>query len=254
VSFLSIVFLTALPLAATPVLLHLFDRRRQVVIEWGAMHFLAEAASRRTSARKLKQWLLLLLRIMAIAALVLALARPMLPGRWLGGSDRTETIFILDNSMSMTRTVEGTPLFDQAVARTVDEIGELPPELQPKLLRVLEEWEVQPLGDARPTQVDVRVLVALQDSLEHAVASGRLRADLAARLGPLAVRLPTLADRREDIAPLFQRFIAQSHTENDAPRADPALIEALCLHEWPLNVRELELTARDALELRIDER
>jgi hypothetical protein len=127
VSFLSIAFLIALPLAAAPVLLHLFDRRRQVVIHWGAMQFLAEAASRKTSARKLKQWLLLLLRALAVAALALALARPMLPGSWLGGADRTETIFVIDNSMSMMRKAGDSSLFEQAIARAVEDSSSLPP-------------------------------------------------------------------------------------------------------------------------------
>ncbi len=126
-SFLSIAFLIALPLAAAPVLLHLFDRRRQVVISWGAMQFLAEAASRRTSARKLKQWLLLFLRTAAVVALVLALARPMLPGNWLGAASRTETIFIVDNSMSMMRQAGAASLFEQAVQRVIDEARKAPP-------------------------------------------------------------------------------------------------------------------------------
>jgi hypothetical protein len=127
VSFLSIAFLIALPLAAAPVLLHLFDRRRQVVIQWGAMQFLAEAASRRTSARRLKQWLLLLLRTLAVAALVLALTRPMLPGSWLGGADRAETIFIVDNSMSMLRKGGDSSLWEQAINRAIEEANKLPP-------------------------------------------------------------------------------------------------------------------------------
>lgn len=126
-TFLSLAFLIALPLAAAPILLHLFDRRRQSVIAWGAMQFLAEAASRRTSARRLKQWLLLLLRTLAVAALVLALARPLAPGGWLGGGDRAETILIVDNSMSMLRAVGETSLFDQAIARAIDETNALEP-------------------------------------------------------------------------------------------------------------------------------
>ena len=78
-SFLSIFFLIALPLALSPVVLHLFDRRRNVTIEWGAMQFLVEASTQRTSSRRLKQWLLLALRMLAVAALILALARPLLP-------------------------------------------------------------------------------------------------------------------------------------------------------------------------------
>jgi hypothetical protein len=127
VSFLSMAFLAALPLAAAPILLHLFDRRRNVVIEWGAMQFLMEAATRRTSARKLKQWLLLLLRVLAVAALVLSLAQPMLPGNWFGNTERGETIFIVDNSMSMLRTTGDMSLFDAAIEHAAESIQEMPP-------------------------------------------------------------------------------------------------------------------------------
>ncbi|MGV3486423.1 MAG: BatA domain-containing protein, partial [Planctomycetaceae bacterium] len=89
-SFVGIAFLFALPLAASPLLLHLFDRRRNEVIEWGAMQFLMEASVRKTSARRLKQWLLLLLRCLALAALVFALARPLAPGGFLGVSNHGE--------------------------------------------------------------------------------------------------------------------------------------------------------------------
>ncbi|MFG0334757.1 MAG: BatA domain-containing protein [Maioricimonas sp. JB049] len=126
-SFLSFAFLAALPLAAAPILLHLFDRRRNVVIEWGAMQFLMEAATRRTSARRLKQWLLLLMRVMVVAALVLALARPMLPGSWFAGSDRTESIFVIDNSMSMLRTVDDVALLDHAIAQAAETLDGIEP-------------------------------------------------------------------------------------------------------------------------------
>lgn len=121
-TFLSTIFLVALPLALAPIVLHLFDRRRNVTIEWGAMEFLLEAATRRTSARKLKQWLLLLLRVLAIAALVMALARPMLPGNWFGSHDRGETIFVIDNSMSTQRSSEDTTLFAKLIERATSEL------------------------------------------------------------------------------------------------------------------------------------
>lgn len=124
-SFLSLAFLAALPLAAAPILLHLFDRRRHVVIDWGAMQFLLEAATRRTSARRLKQWLLLLLRVLAIAALIFALAQPMLPGNWFGNTDRGETIIVLDNSLSMQRKADDSTLFDQAIERAIETVDEV---------------------------------------------------------------------------------------------------------------------------------
>lgn len=125
--FLSVTFLVALPLALAPILLHLFDRRRNVTIEWGAMEFLLAAATRRTSARKLKQWLLLALRVLAIAALVLALARPKLPGNWFGSHDRGETVFVIDNSMSTQRTSDDTTLFAKLIARATEELSDVAP-------------------------------------------------------------------------------------------------------------------------------
>ena len=116
-SFLSIAFLAALPLAAAPLLLHFFDRRRNVVIGWGAMQFLQQAATRRTSARSLKEWLLLLMRIVALLALIVALARPLAPGNWFGTRDRTETIVVLDNSMLLTRQRNDVALSDELLER-----------------------------------------------------------------------------------------------------------------------------------------
>lgn len=116
-SFLGLTFLAALPLAAAPILLHLFDRQRSVVIEWGAIQFLQEAATRKTSARRVRHWLLLLLRVAALAALVLALARPMLPGHWFGGRARQETIIVLDNSLSTQRDAGQQTAFEQLVER-----------------------------------------------------------------------------------------------------------------------------------------
>ena len=125
-TFLGVFFLVAMPLALAPVVLHLFDRRRKVSIEWGAMQFLVEATTQKTSARKLKQWLLLALRMLAVAALVLALARPMLPGHWLGGSEQSETIVIIDNSMSTQRAGDGTTLSTIIQERALAQLVDLP--------------------------------------------------------------------------------------------------------------------------------
>lgn len=102
-TFLTTAFLIALPLAAGPLVLHLFDRRRNIVIEWGAMEFLLQAATRRTNFRKLRDRLLLLLRILAILLLVLALAQPLVPGHWFGNASRDELILVIDNSLSTAR-------------------------------------------------------------------------------------------------------------------------------------------------------
>ncbi len=134
----------------------------------------------------------------------------------------------------------------------LDEILELPAQVQSKLLRALEQGEVQPLGEARPVTVDVRVICATQEPLARAVAEKRFRPDLLARLDGVTITLPPLRERREDIAPLFLRLLhdLEAKSERRAARAiDSKLIEALLLYDWPLNIRELVLLARRMLAM-----
>lgn len=128
----------------------------------------------------------------------------------------------------------------------LDEVLDLPPAVQSKLLRVLEQHEVQPLGEASAVRVDVRIVCATQEALPQAVADRRFRADLLARLDGLTVVLPPLRGRREDIAPLFVRLL-RDQTGGRNPEIDPKLVEALLLYDWPLNVRELVLLVRRLL-------
>jgi DNA-binding NtrC family response regulator len=125
----------------------------------------------------------------------------------------------------------------------LDEIADLPVGLQAKLLRVLEAREVQPLGEVRPVAVDVRVVVAAQGSLLAAVQQGRFRADLLGRLDGLTVKLPPLRHRREDVPHLFFQFL-KGGGEGEIPAVEGDVLERLCLHDWPFNVRELHLLAR----------
>jgi hypothetical protein len=125
-SFLSFAFLFALPLASAPILLHLFDRQRNLVINWGAMQFLIEAARRRQNARRLEQWLLLLLRTLAIFCLVMALARPLVNASWLGVVDRSDTILVIDNSLSMMRTSDGSTAFQAAIRTAGEQLDRIP--------------------------------------------------------------------------------------------------------------------------------
>jgi DNA-binding NtrC family response regulator len=125
----------------------------------------------------------------------------------------------------------------------LDEVTDLPLSLQAKLLRVLEEREVQPLGEARPVPIDVRVVVAGQVSLLEASRQGRFRPDLLARLDGVTVKLPPLRSRREDVPPLFSHFLTELG-QGRAPAVEGDLVERLCLHDWPFNVRELLLLAR----------
>jgi transcriptional regulator with PAS, ATPase and Fis domain len=137
------------------------------------------------------------------------------------------------------RAADGGTLF-------LDEILELPEAVQAKLLRVLEQGEVQSLGEPRASAVNVRIVCATQESLVRAVAEKRFRADLLARLEGITVVLPPLRERREDIAPLFLRLL-HDLGGGKPPAVDPKLVESLLLYDWPLNVRELVLLARRLL-------
>lgn len=125
----------------------------------------------------------------------------------------------------------------------LDEVSDLPLPLQAKLLRVLEQREVQPLGESRPVPVDVRVIVAGQESLLAAARQRRFRSDLLARLDGVSVRLPPLRNRREDVWPLFERLVAQSFGPS-VPAFETDLVERLLIHDFPFNVRELVLLVR----------
>jgi DNA-binding NtrC family response regulator len=128
----------------------------------------------------------------------------------------------------------------------LDEMPELSPALQAKLLRVLEDGQVMSLGESTSVTVDVRIVTASQRPLRELVAAGRLRQDLAARLNGLEVRIPPLAARRADVPRLFSQFLKQQ-SGGRPPTVEARLIEALCLHDWPENVRELELLTRRLL-------
>jgi DNA-binding NtrC family response regulator len=128
----------------------------------------------------------------------------------------------------------------------LDEMPELSPALQAKLLRVVEDGQVTSLGESAAVSVDVRIVSASQKPLRELVASGRMRQDLAARLNGLEVRIPPLAARRADVARLFAQFLKQQ-SGGRPPAVEARLIEALCIHDWPENVRELELLTRRLL-------
>jgi two-component system response regulator AtoC len=135
-------------------------------------------------------------------------------------------------------------LFVEASGGTLflDEIGELPPSLQVKLLRVLQEEEVRPVGESKPRQVDVRVIAATARDLDAAVADGSFRDDLYYRLNVVRVEVPALRERREDIPLLVDHFLAHFRDMIGKPVrsvTDDAM-ERLTAYRWPGNVRELE--------------
>lgn len=139
----------------------------------------------------------------------------------------------------------------------LDEIGEMPINLQPKLLRVLQERQVEKLGGTRPTAVNIRVVATTNVSLRKMVEDGRFRADLYYRLNVIPLSLPPLRDRREDIPDLAEFFVRQFAAAADRPRPSlhPEFIAGLQRHFWPGNVRELAnsmqriLTLTDADEI-----
>ena len=124
----------------------------------------------------------------------------------------------------------------------LDELGELPLELQPKLLRVLQEREVQPVGSSATVAIDVRVVCGTNRELEHEVAAGRFRDDLLYRLRVVELTVPPLRARKGDVAALAEHFLArQAARTGAAPKQlAPDALALLLDHDWPGNVRDLE--------------
>ena len=131
--------------------------------------------------------------------------------------------------------------FEAADGGTVflDEIGELPVEMQPKLLRVLETGEIRRMGENQLRKVDVRVIAATNRQLEREVNQGRFREDLFFRLSVVTVRVPSLRERREDIPLLVDAFLSSLEAIDKRHLFTPEVIDAMLKHDWPGNVREL---------------
>ena len=142
-------------------------------------------------------------------------------GAFTGASKASEGLFA---------AAEGGTIF-------LDEIGEMPPSVQPKLLRALATGEVRPVGSSAARRVDVRVVAATNRDLRAEVDAERFRGDLYARLAGWTIELPPLRRRKDDVLVLARAFLARAGAPT-AMEADAA--EALLLHRWPFNVRELE--------------
>jgi len=123
----------------------------------------------------------------------------------------------------------------------LDEVGELPVDLQAKLLRAIQEKEIRPVGSTKCVPINVRILAATNRDLEHAVAQGTFRRDLYFRLNVLSLRVPPLRERRQDVPLLVGHFLERMAESSGQPRAlsDEAM-KALLAYDWPGNVRELE--------------
>jgi len=147
-------------------------------------------------------------------------------------------------------------LFQEADGGTIflDEIGELPLSLQVKLLRVLQENEVRPIGDSKPARIDVRVIAATAKNLEEEVKRGSFREDLFYRLNVLTITLPPLRERIEDIPDLCRHFLGRFNAKMGKAVQDisPSAMGPLLGYSWPGNVRELENVMERAVLLAED--
>lgn len=138
------------------------------------------------------------------------------------------------DSAGVIRAAAGGTLF-------LDEVGDLPLEIQPKLLRFLQEGEIQPLGEQRPSKVDVRVIAATNSDLEEMVAAGRFREDLYYRLNVIRLQVPPLRERRSEI-PAIVNYYIQHYSEKFGRRdiqISPQALDLLMVYDWPGNVRQL---------------
>jgi DNA-binding NtrC family response regulator len=150
----------------------------------------------------------------------------------------------IDNKTGRFEAAHGGTIF-------LDEIASMSPKLQVKLLRVLQEKEFERVGESRTIHVDTRVIAATNQYLEDEIVAGRFRDDLYYRLNVVALELPPLRERREDI-PALARFFLERHCEEhrrDAPELTPEVIKILLDHDWPGNVRELENYVERAIVL-----
>jgi DNA-binding NtrC family response regulator len=144
-------------------------------------------------------------------------------------------------------------LFEEADGGTIllDEIGELPPAMQAKLLRTLQDRQIRRVGATVAVEVDVRLIASTNQELDELVRSGRFREDLFFRINVITIHLPPLAEHPEDIPLLAQHFLGKYAAEHGQPPKTlaPAALKALMSYEWPGNVRELENVIERAVAL-----
>jgi Nif-specific regulatory protein len=140
-----------------------------------------------------------------------------------------------------TRRIEGKVAAAEGGTLFLDEIGELSSAAQAKLLQFLNTKEYYPLGGSTPLRADVRIIAATNSDLEDAVREKRFRSDLLFRLRVVEIRMPSLAERREDLAPLAQYFCERAHRSHGLPRVELSVgaLRAIEVAEWRGNVREL---------------
>jgi two-component system response regulator HydG len=170
----------------------------------------------------------------------LALSESLLESE-LFGHERGAFTGAVESRKGLFRAAEGGTIF-------LDEMGEVPPAVQARLLRAIQEREVRPVGSTKPRSVDVRVIAATQRSPEDLLAEGRLRSDLFYRLSVFNIEIPPLRERPADVSPLVAYFLG-SHpsASGGTPEATDLAYRILESHDWPGNVRELLATLESSL-------
>lgn len=131
----------------------------------------------------------------------------------------------------------------------LDEIGELPIELQSRLLRVLQEHEIRPLGSNARARFEARIIAATNQDLEAGIKYGKFRKDLFFRLNVVSIKMPSLRDRKEDIPQLVRHFLERLGNEKSTGQISPEVLGHLMSYDWPGNVRELENCIQRAVSL-----
>jgi arginine utilization regulatory protein len=190
------------------------------------------------------------------------------------GSNRSSAPFISQNCAALpdnliegllfgtkrgafTGAIDHAGLFEQAEGGTLllDEINSLNPNLQAKLLRVLQEKTIKRIGDTKDIPVDVRVIANINEDPIDAIANNHLRKDLYYRLGVVTVFIPPLRERKEDISLLAQRFIEKYNElfQMEVKGLDEEVIQSFFAYDWPGNVRELEHIIEAAMNILMDE-
>jgi len=159
-------------------------------------------------------------------------------------SPRRDRPFAVVNCPTLTDELLASELFGHGGTLFLDEIGEISPGLQAKLLRFIQERQFERVGETRTRTADVRIVAASNKDLEAEVKAGRFREDLLYRLDVVAVTVPPLRERTEDILPLARRFLAFFDRGREPKELSPGAERALLAYGWPGNVREL----RNALE------
>lgn len=153
---------------------------------------------------------------------------------YLFGHRRGAFTGAVTDSPGVIRSAAGGTLF-------IDEVGDLPLDVQPKLLRFLQEGEIQPLGEQQPTKIDVRIIAATNTALEELVTQGKFREDLYYRLNVIRLRVPPLRERRSEVPSIVNYYV--NHYSAKFGRHDiritPQAVDLLMVAEWPGNVRQL---------------